>query len=71
MEALYILIPLSVVMVFIAIAVFLRMSDGGQFDDMMGPAMRILQDDDSVHEPDASDAARAPAADVRPERTSS
>ncbi|MGE5650560.1 MAG: cbb3-type cytochrome oxidase assembly protein CcoS [Bacillota bacterium] len=46
MEALYILVPLSVVLVFIAIWVFLRMSEGGQFDDMVGPAMRVVLDDD-------------------------
>lgn len=46
MEALYILVPLSVVLVFIAIWVFLSMSDGGQFDDMVGPAMRVVLDDD-------------------------
>lgn len=47
MEALYILIPLSIVIVFIAIWVFFSASDSGQFDDMVGPALRILQDDDS------------------------
>lgn len=46
MEALYLLIPVSVVIVFIAIWLFFRMSDSGQFDDMAGPALRILQDDD-------------------------
>lgn len=46
MEALYTLIPLSIVIVFIALWIFFRMSDGGQFDDMEGPAFRILQDDD-------------------------
>lgn len=46
MESLYILIPLSVLIVFLAIWVFLGASDGGQFDDMLGPASRILQDDD-------------------------
>ena len=49
MEALYLLIPLSVVVVFIALWVFFRAMDGGQFDDLEGPGMRILQDDDSVH----------------------
>lgn len=48
MEALYLLVPLSVAVVFAAIWIFLRASDGGQFDDMVGPAMRILQDDDKV-----------------------
>ena len=46
MEALYLLIPLSVVIMFVAIWVFFNMSDSGQFDDMVGPALRILQDDD-------------------------
>lgn len=48
MEALYLLIPLSIVIVFIAIWVFFRASDSGQFDDLVGPALRILQDDDQV-----------------------
>lgn len=46
MESLYLLVPLSVVIVFISIWLFLSMSDGGQFDDMVGPAMRVVQDDD-------------------------
>lgn len=46
MEALYLLIPMSVVIVFIAIWIFFRASDSGQFDDMVGPAMRVVQDDD-------------------------
>lgn len=47
MESLYLLVPLSILIVFGAIAVFFMMSDSGQFDDMVGPAVRILQDDDS------------------------
>lgn len=46
MEALYLLIPLSIVIVFIAMGIFFCMSDGGQFDDLIGPALRILHDDD-------------------------
>ncbi|BEV16519.1 cbb3-type cytochrome oxidase assembly protein CcoS [Herbaspirillum sp. DW155] len=55
MEALYLLIPLSTLLVFLAIWVFFRASDGGQFDDLEGPAMRILNDDDTTpeqHRPD-------------------
>jgi len=48
MEALYLLVPLSIGVVFIAIGIFFAMSDGGQFDDMTGPAMRLLLDDDST-----------------------
>lgn len=47
MEALYLLVPFSVLVVFFSIWLFLRMHDSGQFDDMEGPALRILQDDDS------------------------
>lgn len=63
MEALYMLVPLSVVLVFIAIWVFLRMHDSGQFDDMVGPAMRVVLDDDR---PDAGLAVQAEQ-DVAPQ----
>lgn len=46
MEALYLLVPLSIGIVFAAIRVFFWMSDSGQFDDMVGPALRILEDRD-------------------------
>ncbi len=46
MESLYLLIPLSVIVVFIALWIFFRAMDSGQFDDLEGPALRILQDDD-------------------------
>jgi cbb3-type cytochrome oxidase maturation protein len=46
MEALYLLVPLSVAAVFAALWVFFRASDDGQFDDLVGPALRVLQDDD-------------------------
>lgn len=49
MESLYLLIPLSVAAVFVALWVFFKAMDSGQFDDLEGPALRILQDDDSVH----------------------
>ena len=46
MEALYLLIPISVLLVFGALWLFFHASDDGQFDDLAGPALRILQDDD-------------------------
>lgn len=58
MEALYLLIPLSVLAVFVAAWVFLWMSDSGQFDDMDGPAWSVLHDDDSTA-PSTSVAPRA------------
>jgi len=48
MEALYLLVPLSIAVVFAAIWLFFRMSDGGQFDDLVSPGWRILQDDDKT-----------------------
>jgi cbb3-type cytochrome oxidase maturation protein len=61
MEALYLLIPLSVLLVFVAIWVFFRMSDSGQFDDMVGPALRILEDDDGEGTARKSEAPPHPA----------
>ncbi len=46
MDILYLLIPLSLTIVAIMAAVFLWAVRTGQFDDMEGPAHRILMDDD-------------------------
>jgi cbb3-type cytochrome oxidase maturation protein len=46
MEILYLLIPLSVVLVFLIGAVFWWSVRSGQFDDLEGPGFRILMDDD-------------------------
>jgi len=55
MEALYLLIPLSVVAIFVAAWIFLRMSDSGQFEDMDGPAWSVLHDDDRPADETATD----------------
>ena len=55
MEALYLLIPLSVVVVFIALWVYFTASDSGQFDDLVGPGLRVLQDDDTTAKPAPGD----------------
>jgi cbb3-type cytochrome oxidase maturation protein len=46
MEALFLLVPLSLLIVALALWVFFGAADSGQFDDLDGPAVRILQDDD-------------------------
>ena len=46
MDILFLLIPLSLVLVFIIGIVFWWSLRGGQFDDLEGPAHRILMDDD-------------------------
>lgn len=51
MESLWVLIPLSVVLAFIIGALFWWAADAGQFDDLEGPAERLLRDDDSAPVP--------------------
>lgn len=46
MEILYLLIPLSVVLVLVIAALFWWTIDNGQFDDLEGPAHRVIMDDD-------------------------
>lgn len=62
MDILYLLIPLALVLLVIAIGAFVWASRSGQFDDLEGPAHRILMDDDdpripgrqTENEPDSS-----------------
>lgn len=54
MDILYLLIPLSLVFVAVIAGVFLWAVKSGQFEDMEGPAHRILLDD----EHDAGEPAR-------------
>ena len=53
MEILYLLIPLSVVLVFLIAVVFWWSLKSGQFEDMEGPAYRILMDDDRPQQADS------------------
>lgn len=46
MEILYLLIPMSVVLVFVIAAIFWWSLKSGQFEDLEGPGYRILMDDD-------------------------
>jgi cbb3-type cytochrome oxidase maturation protein len=55
-EILFLLIPLSVVLVFLIGAVFWFALHSGQFDDLEGPAFKILLDEETPRE-------RPPAAD--------
>ena len=48
MDILYLLVPLSLALVFLIGAVFWWAVRSGQFDDLEGPAHRILMDDDST-----------------------
>ncbi|MFC1589103.1 cbb3-type cytochrome oxidase assembly protein CcoS [Pseudomonadota bacterium] len=46
MESLYLLIPLALLLVVIMVWVFLWAVKSDQFDDLEGPAHRIIMDDD-------------------------
>jgi cbb3-type cytochrome oxidase maturation protein len=46
MESLYLLVPLSVVLVIVIGLVFWRALESGQFDDLERPAHDVLADDD-------------------------
>lgn len=46
MEILYLLIPMSVLLVFVIAAIFWWCLRSGQFEDLEGPGYRVLMDDD-------------------------
>jgi cbb3-type cytochrome oxidase maturation protein len=52
MNVLPLLIVISLAVLALAVWIFFRMSDSGQFDDTEGPARRILMDDDKPSKPD-------------------
>ncbi len=47
MEIIYLLIPLSLLLVGLIIWIFIWAIRSGQFDDLEGPAHQIIMDDDS------------------------
>lgn len=60
MEIIYLLIPLSLIVVGLIIGAFVWAVKSGQFDDLEGPAHQILMDDDDPvidppGEPDSGD----------------
>jgi cbb3-type cytochrome oxidase maturation protein len=62
MEIIYLLVPLAVLIAAGIVVVFLWAVKSGQFDDLEGPAHRILMDD----EPDRP--ASSPDAPEKPEK---
>ena len=51
MDILYLLIPLSLVLVFVIAALFWWSLRTGQYEDLDGPGHRILMDDDRTERP--------------------
>jgi len=56
MEIIYLLIPLSLILVGVMVWIFVWAIQSGQFDDLEGPAHQILMDDDSPAIDPADDA---------------
>ena len=50
MEIIYLLIPISLVLLGLIVWIFLWAVRDGQYDDLEGPAYRILMDEDKVVE---------------------
>lgn len=66
MDILYLLIPMSILLVLVIVGAFLWAIRSGQFDDLEGPAHRILLDDDERPEGSSETVAdRSPGADGR------
>ncbi len=63
MEIVYLLLPLAGVLVVAIGAALLWAVRSGQFDDLEGPAYRILMDDDPVAPDDPAPGDGAPHAD--------
>ncbi len=55
MNILYLLIPISLILIFVIILIFLWAIRSGQFDDLEGPAHKILMDDDDLPSPSSKD----------------
>lgn len=51
MDILFLLIPLSLVLVFVIGAVFWLALRGGQFDDLESPGLNVVLDDDKPEPP--------------------
>lgn len=51
MEILYLLVPLAVLIAGVIVWAFLWSIRSGQFDDLEGPAHRILMDEDDLPRP--------------------
>ena len=50
MDILYLLIPMSLALVFVLAAIFWWSLRSGQYEDLDGPGYRVLMDDDSPPE---------------------
>lgn len=54
MDILYLLIPLSLALVFVIAGLFWWSLKSGQYEDLEGPGHRVLMDDDKIAAPTKS-----------------
>ncbi len=57
MDVLYLLLPISGIFTLVIVIALFWAVKSGQFDDLEGPAYRILMDDDEAQKPNPSDKA--------------
>ncbi len=55
MESIYLLVPISVILVFVIAIAFWWSVRSGQFDDLEGPAFRVLMDDEQPKKSESSE----------------
>jgi cbb3-type cytochrome oxidase maturation protein len=48
MSVIYIVLPLSLIFVVLAVSIFVWATQSGQFDDMETPGLRMLNDDEEA-----------------------
>ena len=65
MEIIYVLIPISILLVFFIGYFFWWSSSRGQFDDLKGPGFRVVMDDDDTYNLDDKKQERQTAADAQ------
>jgi cbb3-type cytochrome oxidase maturation protein len=63
MDIIYLLLPVALVIVILIIGVFFWAVKSDQFDDLEGPAHRILMDDDDIEKTNSAD-----TTDKRPDK---
>ncbi len=56
MEIVYLLIPIAILLIALVVGLLFWAIRAGQFDDLVGPAYRVLMDDDSPEALDRSTA---------------
>ena len=61
MSVLFLILPLALVLVGVAVWAYVWSARGGQFDDLDTPAVRLLHDDGEQRVSDASAVSRLPA----------